>query len=44
LGKLNTLKAHCKKYTVWAVDFKTPVGSSTFFSYAWVASAKRNIK
>jgi hypothetical protein len=33
-----------KLLTVWAVDFETPVGSSTFFSvfFSWAAPAERN--
>ncbi len=34
-------------YTAWAVDFKTPVRSSSyflFFSFSWAASAERNNK
>jgi hypothetical protein len=33
--------------TVWAADFETPVGSSTFFSFfyfSWAALAKINNK
>jgi hypothetical protein len=33
--------------TVWAADFETPVGSSTFFSFfhfSWAASAEINNK
>jgi hypothetical protein len=33
--------------TEWAVDFETPVGSTTFFSFfsfSWAASAEKNKK
>jgi hypothetical protein len=46
LDYLSLWASQPSKNTAWAVDFETPVGSSTFFffSFSWAALAEINNK
>jgi hypothetical protein len=41
--EINKLVRRAQQPTVWAVDFETPAGSITFYSFfSWAASAEIN--